>query len=132
MTEMDASFVANVSEDWDIPESIHHGNGPSVPSEPDAVFDPERYDCWTLDQIVARLGGATLSLLKRGTLTSLVARRELGGLLVAASKLVTTFAEQTHLFRRVLDLDYSDARRHMKVWLFRPRVEKMLVDRALS
>ena len=36
-------------------------------------------------------------------------RREWGGLLVAASKLVTTFAEQTQLFRRILDLNYSDA-----------------------
>ena len=50
------------------------------------------------------LRGATLNLLKRASWTSLIARREWGGLLVAASKLVTTLSEQTQLFRRILDL----------------------------
>jgi hypothetical protein len=70
--------------------------------------------------------------LKRGTLATLIARREGGGLLVAASKLVTTLTEQAGLFRRVLDLDYSDARRHMKLWVHWPRVAKMLRDREES
>ena len=95
-------------------------------------YDAGRYDGWTFDQIVGQLRGATLNLLKRGTLTSLVARREWGGLLVAASKLVTTFTAQCQLFRRLLDLQYSDARLHMKLWVFWPRVEKMLQDREES
>jgi DNA methylase len=53
-------------------------------------------------------------------------------LLVAASKLATTLSEQTQLFRRVLDLDYSIARRHMKLWVFWPRIAKMLRDREES
>ena len=50
------------------------------------VYDTGRYDGWTLDDIIAALRGATLQQLKRGTLGSLIARGELGGLLVAASK----------------------------------------------
>ena len=53
------------------------------------MFNAGRYDGWTLDQIIAELRGSTLNLLKRGTLEALIARREWGGLLVAASKLVT-------------------------------------------
>ena len=92
------------------------------------VYATGRYDGWTLDDIIAALRGATLQQLKRGTLGSLIARREWGGLLVAASKLVTTFAEQTHLFRRVVNLAYPDARLHMKLWVFWPRVVKVLQD----
>ena len=96
------------------------------------VYDTGRYDGWTLDDIIAALRGATLQQLKRGTLGSLIARREWGGLLVAASKLVTTATEQTHLFRRVVNLAYPDARLHMKLWVYWPRVAKMLRDREES
>jgi DNA modification methylase len=95
-------------------------------------YDPGRYDGWTLDRIVATLRGSTLNLLKRASWMSLVARREWGGLLTAASKLVTTLSEQTELFRRLLDLNYANARMHMKLWIFWPRVVKMLEDRQES
>ena len=108
-----------------------HKNDPFVPSEPHGfcVYDVGRYDGWTLDQIIAGMRGSTLNLLKRGTMKSLIARREWGGLLVAAAKLVTTAAEQMQLFRRVLDLNYPDCRKHMKLWVFWPRIAKMLDDR---
>ena len=51
----------------------------------------------------------TLQLLKRGTMSALSLGVNWADMLVAAGKLVTTFAEQTRLFRRILDLDYSDA-----------------------
>jgi hypothetical protein len=92
------------------------------------VYDASRYDGWTLENIITGLRGATLPQLKRGSLTSLLARREWGGLLVAASRLVITLAEQTSLFRRVVDLAYPDARLHMKLWIFWPRVVKVLQD----
>jgi hypothetical protein len=41
------------------------------------AYDPGRYDDLTLDQIIATLRGSTLSLLKRASWASLVARREL-------------------------------------------------------
>ena len=96
------------------------------------VYDTGRYDGWTLQDVIAGLRGATLHQLKRGSLASLIARREWGGMLVAASKLVTTVAEQTQLFRRVVDLAYTDARLHMKLWVFWPRIAKMLQDREES
>ena len=92
------------------------------------VYDTGRYDGWTLDDIISALRGATLQQLKRGTLTALIARREWGGMLVAASKLVTTFAEQLSLFHRVVNLAYPDARMHMKLWVYWPRVVKVLQD----
>jgi hypothetical protein len=95
-------------------------------------YDPARYDGWTLDAIIPSLRGSSLNLLKRGTWASLIARREWGGLLVAASKLATTLSEQTQLFARVLDLAYNAARMHMKLWVHWPRVAKMLQDREES
>ena len=95
-------------------------------------YDPARYDDWTLDDIIASLRGASLNVLKRASRASLIARREWGGMLVAASKLVTTVLEQTQLFRRILDLAYNAARMHMKLWVFWPRVAKVLQDREES
>ena len=97
-----------------------------------ADYDARRYDGWPLDRIITTLRGSTLNLLKRASWSSLIARREWGGLLVAASKLVTTLSEQTQLFRRVVDLNYANARMHMKLWVFWPRVAKMLQDREQS
>ena len=95
-------------------------------------YDPARYDGWTLNDINASLRGASLNVLKRASWASLIARREWGGMLVAASKLVTTVLEQTQLFRRILDLAYNAARMHMKLWVFWPRVVKVLQDHAES
>ena len=92
-------------------------------------YDPARYDGLTLGDIIAQMRGSTLSLLKKATWKSLIARRDLGGLLVAASKLATTVEEQTQLFRQVLDFAYNAARLHMKLWVYWPRIAKMLQDR---
>ena len=95
------------------------------------VHDTGRYDGWTLDDIISALRGATLQQLKRGTLTALIARREWGGMLVAASKLVTTFAEQLSLFHRVVNLAYPDARMHMSLWSARVARDESQAARAL-
>ena len=92
-------------------------------------YDPACYDGLTLADIIAQMRGSTLSLLKKATWKSLIARRDLGGLLVAASKLATTVEEQTQLFRQVLDFAYNAARLHMKLWVYWPRIAKMLQDR---
>ena len=106
----------------------------NIVSDSDRIlaYDANRYAGLSLDQIVAALRGATLSLLKRGTLSALIARREWGGQLVAATKLLNSYREQVSLFRHILDLDYSEARRHMKVWACWPRIAKMLRDREES
>jgi hypothetical protein len=96
------------------------------------AYDINRFDGWTLDQITTALRGTTLQMLKRGTMSALIARREWGGMLVAVCKLLTSDRDQTSLFQRLAGLDYSDARRHMKLWVFWPRVEKMLLDCAES
>ena len=96
------------------------------------AYNPHRYDGWTLDRIIRAMQGAALNQLKRGSISSLIARREWGGLLVAACKLVTSTTEQVSLFRRILDIDYADARRHMKVWVYWERIAKMLNDREAS
>jgi DNA modification methylase len=102
-------------------------------SELDAIaYDAERYERWSLDRIVAGLRGSTLELLKRGTLSGLIARREWGGLMVAACKQLTSQAEQISLFRRALGLNYSEVRRHMKLWVYWARIARMLRDREAS
>ena len=105
-------------------------NDPPVPEL--GGYDPDRYDGWTLEAIIAGFRGTTLHQLKRGALAALIARREWGGLLVAASKLVTTLTEQTNLFKRVVNLAYPNARMHMKLWVYWPRVVKVLQDHAES
>ena len=73
-----------------------------------------------------------MTWLRRGTWGALIARREWGGLLVAATKLVSSYQEQVNLFRRIVNLDYADARRHMKVWVYWERIARMLYDREES
>jgi hypothetical protein len=73
-----------------------------------------------------------LVLLKRATLRALVARKELGGLFVAACAQVNSREEQEALFRRHLDVNYPDGRRHMRLWTFWNRIEAMLRDRERS
>jgi hypothetical protein len=93
------------------------------------AYDENRYDGYSLDQILVELQGPALEFLKRGTMATLVARREVGGLLVAASKLVNNLKDQVILFRQILDIDYNEARRHMKLWVFWPRITTMLMGR---
>ena len=75
----------------------------------------------------------SLNLLKRASWASLIARREWGGLLVAASKLVTHAdrADATVPPGPGLGL-YQRRAHHMKLWVFWPRVAKMLQDREES
>ena len=59
-------------------------------------------------------------------MATLIARREVGGLLVAASKLVANLTDQIALFRQILDIHYNIARQHMKLWVHWPRITAML------
>lgn len=95
-------------------------------------YDPRRYESLSLGQLLDAMRGTTLTQLKRGTTAVLIARREWGGMLVAISKLVTSHFEQIELFRHVVDLDYADARRHMKLWIHWDRIAKMLSEREES
>ena len=95
-------------------------------------FDANRYADLTLDQIISTVRGAALGLLKRGSVALLVARRELGGLLFAACKKITSRTAQMGLFRSAANLEYSEARRHIKLWVYWKSVEKMLRDREES
>jgi hypothetical protein len=90
-------------------------------------YRTDRYDDYTSDQIIAEL--RMVPYLKRNTMTTLIARREIGGLLVAACKLVNNMNDQIALFRQILDIDYVEARRHMKLWLYWPEIAAMLAER---
>jgi hypothetical protein len=131
--------------DDSVPETVRVGHLPisssdqlpenhAATSELDAVlpYEKDRYAGLGLDKIIATLRGQNLTLLKRGTIGALIARRERGGLFVAAAELVSSRQEQVRLFRRIVDLDYSEARKHMRVWLFWERIAKMLSDREES
>jgi site-specific DNA-methyltransferase (adenine-specific) len=107
------------------------GHIPSEVRESFPDYDARRYDDLNLPEIVDGLRGTAMQLLKRGTLAVLIARREFGGLLVAASKKITEYRNQVDLFRRV-GVDYSDARRMMKIWVHWGRIEQMLRDREQS
>jgi len=129
----DAEIVADPAADWHSPKPVRPENEHEI-SQLDAIqrYDPVRYDGWNLEQIEASLGGFPVALLKRATLRSLVARREIGGLFVAACVQTNSRQEQETLFRRLMDLSYPDARRHMKLWSFWYRIEDMLRDREQS
>ena len=100
--------VPDPGQVWDFPDPANdHAAETSV-----LPYQAHRYDGWSLDKIIAAVGGHTLNLLRRGTWGALIARREWGGLLVAATKLVSSYQEQVNLFRRLLDLNYADCRRH--------------------
>jgi hypothetical protein len=119
----------------DVASQVHVGHLPNpVSVQPDwpVHYDYNRYADLTVDQIIATIRGTALGLLKRGTKAVLIARRELGGLLHAISKKITSYTAQVALFRRIADLEYSEARRHIKLWMSWGRIEKMLRDREES
>jgi site-specific DNA-methyltransferase (adenine-specific) len=112
----------------------HLPNSTGVESDwPDRIvpFLADRYAELDLDQIIASIRGTALVLLKRGTAATLIARRELGGLLFAACKKITSRSAQVDLFRNA-NLEYSDARRHIKLWVYWLRIEQMLIGRESS
>ena len=90
-------LVPDPGQVWDFP-------GPANDHAAETWSSPikrTRYDGWSLDKIIPVIGGHTLTLLRRGTWGALIARREWGGLLVAATKLVSSYQEQVNLFRRI-------------------------------
>ena len=66
-----------------------------------------RYADLSLEQIVSALRGTTLGLLKRGSIALLIARRELGGLLVAAQQEDHILHGAGQSLPRIADLDYA-------------------------
>jgi site-specific DNA-methyltransferase (adenine-specific) len=122
---MDAAVVADQGQIGHLP------NFTAVEADwPDRTvpFRIDRYAGLDLDQIIASIRGTALVLLKRGTAATLLARRELGGLLFAACKKITSRPAQVDLFRNA-NLEYSEARRHIKLWVDWLRVERMLCER---
>src|ERR1700761_1962070 len=126
MSMMDADVAGNSPHTRHLPNSVYAENDWPDRSIP---YDANRYANFTLEQIISAARGTALELLKRGAKVTLIARRELGGLLAAASSWITARTTQAELFRRLANLEYSEARRHIKLWVFWPRVEKMLSDR---
>jgi hypothetical protein len=132
---LNTDSVANPDLDWHLPEPVRSENEHATEiSELDALqpHDPNRYNGWDLSQVREGLNGYPTVMLKRATLGSLVARKEVGGLFVAACAQINSRQEQENLFRQHLDINYSDGRRHMKLWLFWSRIEEMLRDRERS
>ena len=95
-------------------------------------YDANRYEGWSFDRIIPSLRGSTLTLLKRGSMAVVLARREFGGLAIAACKLLPTLKERVAFFREVLDLNYSDVCKHMRLWVFWPLIEKIPASVAAS
>ena len=89
--------------------------------------DPERYLGLSDQQIAAQLHDIHGRVLLRGRLETLLARREIGGLLVAYAthhprdrNRFEAFAKQT------VDLSYDEGRRHMQLWVYWPRCVEVL------
>jgi hypothetical protein len=99
----------------------------AVPARHDIRYDPHRYDGLADRAIAAELGRFVGVLLLRGRLQTLLARREIGGLLCEFAKhhpqdraLFEAFALNT------VGLSYDEGRRHMQLWVHRSRCETTL------
>ena len=90
----------------------------AVPARHDIRYDPHRYDGLAVRAIAAELSRFVGVLLLRGRLQTLLARREIGGLLCEFAKhhpqdraLFEAFALNT------VGLSYDEGRRHMQLWV---------------
>jgi hypothetical protein len=99
----------------------------AVPARHDIRYDPHRYDGLADRAIAAELGRFVGVLLLRGRLQTLLARREIGGLLCEFAKhhpqdraLFEAFALNT------VGLSYDEGRRHMQLWVHWSRCETTL------
>ncbi|MGC1413056.1 MAG: hypothetical protein WA864_29425 [Acetobacteraceae bacterium] len=99
-----------------------------IPARRDDIhYDPRRYDGLDDRVIASELRGFVGSLLLRGLLQTILARREIGGLLTEYARhhprdrrLFEAFAART------VGLSYDEGRRHMQLWVFWPRCETTL------
>ena len=99
----------------------------AVPARHDIRYDPHRYDGLADRAIAVELGRLVGVLLLRGRLQTLLARREIGGLLCEFAKhhpqdraLFEAFALNT------VGLSYDEGRRHMQLWVHWSRCEATL------
>ena len=99
----------------------------AVPARHDIHYDPHRYDGLADRAIAAELSRFVGVLLLRGRLQTLLARREIGGLLTEFARhhpkdrsLFEAFALNT------VGLSYDEGRRHMQLWVYWPRCEGTL------
>ena len=99
----------------------------AVPARHDIRYDPHRYDGLADRAIAVELGRFVGVLLLRGRLQTLLARREIGGLLCEFAKhhpqdraLFEAFALNT------VGLSYDEGRRHMQLWVHWSRCETTL------
>jgi hypothetical protein len=99
----------------------------AVPARRDIHYDPHRYAGLADRAIASELRRFLATLLLRGRLETLLARREIGGLLAEFARhhpkdrrLFEAFAERT------TGLSYDEARRHMQLWTYWPRCESAL------
>ena len=99
----------------------------TVPARHDIRYDPHRYDGLADRAIAVELGRFVGVLLLRGRLQTLLARREIGGLLCEFAKhhpqdraLFEAFALNT------VGLSYDEGRRHLQLWVHWSRCETTL------
>lgn len=99
----------------------------AVPARHDIRYHPHRYDGLADRAIAVELGRFVGVLLLRGRLQTLLARREIGGLLCEFAKhhpqdraLFEAFALNT------VGLSYDEGRRHMQLWVHWSRCETTL------
>jgi hypothetical protein len=85
-------------------------------------YDPERCRSLTDAELARQLRDIHSRLLLRGRLETLLARREIGGLLTEyARRYPRERAALTQFAVRTVGLSYDEARRHMQLWVHWPR-----------
>jgi hypothetical protein len=86
------------------------------------AYDPGRYDTLTTAAVIDELHHVAGKLLLRGDLRTLLARREIGGLL---HRFAVLHPHNRKKFETVaetlLGLSYSEGRRHIQLWVSWPR-----------
>ena len=85
-------------------------------------YNPDRYRGLSDAEIARQLHNVRGRLLLRGRLVTLLARREIGGLLQKFARHHPRQREEFEVFaKETVDLDYTQARRLMQLWVYWPR-----------
>ncbi len=100
------------------PESRLVRRAPQPPVLIGSYDDPNRYQGLTDGVIASALRHVATRLLMRGKLETLLARREIGGLLTEFARHHPRDRTRFEVFaRRTVDMAYDEARRHMQLWM---------------
>jgi hypothetical protein len=89
-------------------------------------YNPDAYAGWSAERIVSELRRFTSRVLLRGRVQTLIARREIGGLLAALAAGNRSREDFEGLAFAATGLRYPDARRHIQLWVNWPRVADVL------